>query len=65
MTERDVPASEDASGAAAGAEGTGTGTGGPNELTNPSTAQRDVRDVVGRRGYDEGEDETATEDEQH
>ena len=25
----------------------------------------DVRDVVGRRGYDEAEDETVTEDEQH
>lgn len=24
-----------------------------------------VRDVVGRRGYDEAEDETATEDEEH
>ena len=63
MTERDVPTPEDEAGATTGTEG--TGTGGPNELTEPSTAQRDVRDVVGRRGYDEAEDETATEDEQH
>ena len=27
--------------------------------------QRRVRDVVGRRGYDEGEDETQDEDEEH
>ena len=62
MTERDVPAPEDAAGAATGTEG--TETGGPSELTAPSTAQRDVRDVVRRRCYDEGEDETASEDEQ-
>ena len=27
--------------------------------------QQDVREVVGRRGYDEGEDETAIENEEH
>ena len=27
--------------------------------------EQDVREVVGRRGYDEGEDETAIENEEH
>ena len=31
----------------------------------PPAGSPDVRDVVGRRGYDEGEDETVTEDEEH
>ena len=31
----------------------------------PAAGSPDVRDVIGRRGYDEAEDETATEDEQH
>ena len=31
----------------------------------PPGGSPDVRDVIGRRGYDEAEDETATEDEQH
>ena len=40
--------------------GTDSGSAPHGAATPP-----DVRDVVGRRGYDEGEDETATEDEQH
>ena len=32
------------------------------EATSPSDR---IREVVGRRGYDEGEDEAATEDEEH
>ena len=30
-----------------------------------TATQQDVREVVGRRGYDEGEDETAIENEEH
>lgn len=41
-----------------GSSGTGPGA------KAGSDAER-VRDVVGRRGYDEAEDEQATEDEQH
>jgi hypothetical protein len=33
--------------------------------TQGAATPPDVRDVVGRRGYDESEDETATEDEEH
>ena len=36
--------------------------------TGPSTEQTDlerIREVVGRRGYDEAEDETTAEDEVH
>lgn len=39
----------------------------PEEATPRDTAATPdrVREVVGRRGYDEGEDEAATEDEEH
>lgn len=33
--------------------------------TVEETPSANVRDVIGRRGYDEGEDETANEDEEH
>ena len=36
-----------------------------HSATHGSATPPDVRDVVGRRGYDESEDETATEDEEH
>jgi hypothetical protein len=47
-------------------EGTETGGDGdaPDSAVAPSPSDR-VREVVGRRGYDEGEDEAATEDEEH
>ncbi len=35
------------------------------EAATDGAPDQDVRDVVGRRGYDEAEDETATEDEEH
>ena len=58
MAEKETTTEEGPSAAdRAGASGT------PSE--QPATGSSDVRDVVGRRGYDEAEDETATEDEQH
>ena len=35
------------------------------DVAGDEAYQRRVRDVVGRRGYDEGEDETQEEDEEH
>ena len=46
------------------ADGTG-GTAHGDQGMQPAGAAHDVREVVGRRGYDEAEDETATEEEEH
>ena len=43
----------------------GTTEGGGNDLTQTDEKQREFREVVGRRGYDEADDETEREDEQH
>ena len=48
------------------AEGTETrGAQGAPESAEASSPSDRIREVVGRRGYDEGEDEAATEDEEH
>ncbi len=58
MAEKETTTDEGPSAAdRAGASGT------PSE--QPPAGSPDVRDVIGRRGYDEAEDETVTEDEQH
>ena len=55
-----VPPEEREAGAAAGAEGAAQG-----EPAEAGGSARDVREVVGRRGHDEAEDETTSEDEEH
>ena len=48
------------------AEGTATRNDpGPPESAEATPPSDRIREVVGRRGYDEGEDEAATEDEEH
>ena len=60
--EREVHPRETEAGAAGGAEG----AAGPHLGEQPGAGSPpDVREVVGRRGYDEAEDETATEEEEH
>jgi hypothetical protein len=58
MTERDRGAESN--------DREGTAPSGGDAVTETAgTSSSSVRDVVGRRGYDEGEDETANEDEEH
>lgn len=58
MTEREPAAERDER---EGAASSGEAAVAESAETSSST----VRDVVGRRGYDEGEDETVDEDEEH
>ena len=39
--------------------------GGQGGMTSEGSEAARVREVVGRRGYDEAEDETESEDEEH
>lgn len=58
MTERDPAAERN--------EREGTAPSGDAAVAETAeTSSSNVRDVVGRRGYDEGEDETVDEDEEH
>ena len=43
----------------------GPGDAAPGESAEAGGSARDVREVVGRRGHDEAEDETTSEDEEH
>ncbi len=58
-----VSPQEREAGAAAGAEGAAQGE--PADAGGSARDVRDVREVVGRRGHDEAEDETTAEDEEH
>ena len=62
MTDRSAPTPEERK---SSHDAASQGSVNPNDLAETEAYQQRVREVVGHRGYDEGEDETTAEDEAH